>query len=351
MGKNRKYFHSLTGLKAVMCLIIVFHHTLPETPLFDAIPLSSLIRYVGGSLGNSVFFMISGFLMVNAYRDRIQDGTVAFGPFLYSKISKFYPIYLLTNFIAVFFTRIFSYGLSGVTAETIAMVLLMQEKGFLRSGYPFNGTSWFINMLLACNIVFFGVCYLAKNRTAYRCMLAGVIMWGYVAMTHGYELPLLHQFMGVGLVNFFLGCAIAEVYPCLSDRQHRWFRPLSLLGLALIGVLMVINGVDNALGHQYVGLAFGVSPLILYAALEIPLLKRILSCGALKCLAKISMSVFFWHMVVHNVLFWVLPHFVKGEINQDLWFAIYLALAMVVSILSYKYLENGLFRKKTGKPQ
>jgi hypothetical protein len=82
---------------------------------------------------------------------------------------------------------------------------------------------------------------------------------------------------------------------------------------------------------------------------ETPLLRHILSCRPLKCLAKISMSVFFWHMVVHQVLFWALPYFVNGGINQDLWFVIYLVLAMVVSTLSYKYLENGLFRKKTGK--
>ena len=80
MEQNRKQFPSLTGLKAVMCLFVVFYHTLPVTPLMDAIPLTSMLRYIGGHVANGVFFMISGYLMVNSYRDRISSGSVSFGP-------------------------------------------------------------------------------------------------------------------------------------------------------------------------------------------------------------------------------------------------------------------------------
>ena len=247
--------------------------------------------------------------------------------------------------------RMLRYGLSSINLHDVAMILLMQNGGMLRDNYPYNGATWFICMLLVCNMVFFAVCYLSKNRTAYCCGLAGVIVWGYIALTHDYKFPAVHTLMGVGLVNFFLGCALAEVYSYISRETHKWLSPLTLLGLAFAGFLMLKNGVDNALGSQLPGIAFGLSPMIVYSSLTNPLVSRLLSSKPMKALGKISISVFFWHMVVHNVLFWVLPHFVKGEINQDLWFAIYLALAMVVSILSYKYLENGLFRKKTGKPQ
>lgn len=325
-----------------MCLVIVFYHTLQPTPLVEAIPLTAMIRYFGGSLGNSVFFMISGFLMVNAYRERIQMRNIPFGQFLRSRICKFYPIYLLTNCFAMVLKGL-RYGSSVINLYDIAMVLLLQDCGMLRSNYPYNGPTWFVNMLLVCNIAFFAVCYFAKTRTAYRCGLAGVLIWGYLAMTHDLQMPLLHPLLGEGVVNFFLGCILAEVYPFISGKLHRWFRPLALLGMAVAGILMVTNGVDSALGQQIPGIAFGLSPMILYSALANPLLSRPLSCGFMKFLGKISISIFFWHMVVYEAFLQLLQLCTGSQNFTDQQYLGYLAITLAVSFLSYRYLENRLF--------
>lgn len=347
MEQNRKQFPSLTGLKAVMCLFVVFYHTLPVTPLMDAIPLTSMLRYIGGHVANGVFFMISGYLMVNSYRDRISSGSVSFGPFLYKKISKFYRIYLLTNGLSMIL-RMLRYGLSSINLHDVAMILLMQNGGMLRDNYPYNGATWFICMLLVCNIVFFAVRYLAKNRTAYCCGLAGVIVWGYIALTHDYKFPAVHTLMGVGLVNFFLGCALAEVYSYISRETHKWLSPLTLLGLAFAGFLMLKNGVDNALGSQLPGIAFGLSPMIVYSSLTNPLVSRLLSSKPMKALGKISISVFFWHMPLYEAILQLKGRCTGNEMLTDLQYLGYLVLTLVVSYLSFRYLENVFFREKTG---
>lgn len=347
MEQNRKQFSSLTGLKAVMCLVIVFYHTLQPTPLVESLPLTAMIRYFGGSLGNSVFFMISGFLMVHAYRDRIQSGTVSFGPFVHSKICKFYGIYLLTNFLSMVL-RILRYGLSAINLQEIAMILLMQNGGLLRGSYPYNGATWFVCMLLVCNIVFFTLCHFARNRTAYYSMLVGVILWGYVAITNDFAFPLVHTLMGVGLVNFFLGCALAEGISAIDQQTHRRFSWLTLLGLAAAGILMLKNGVDNALGIQLPGIAFGLSPLIVYTALENPLLRRVLSCQPVQTLGTISISVFFWHMVVYEAFLQIVDCFTGSQILTDRQYLGYLLGMITVSILSHRYLEKGILREKTG---
>ena len=350
MEQSRKYFPSLTGLKAVMCLVIVCYHTMPETPLINAIPLSALVRYIGGSLGNSVFFMISGFLMVNAYRDRIQGGSVPFGPFLWGRISKFYGIYLLTNFLCMIL-RGLRYGLSSINVYDVSMILLLQNGGALRGNYPYNGPTWFVSMLLICNLVFYAVCYLGKNRTAYRCALVGVIVWGYLALTHEWALPLVHSLVGVGLVNFFLGCILAEVYPAISDQTHRWLSPFSLLALAGALLLMVKNGVDNGLGSTLPGIAFGLSPVIVYAAVANPLLRVPLSWKPMQAIGKISISVFFWHMVVYEMALQLLGRITGSETMTDLQYLVYLLLMLSASFLSDRYLEHGFFRKKEPHPQ
>lgn len=346
MEQKRKNFPSLSGLKAVMCLIIVWYHTLQATPLVEAIPFTAMIRYFGGSLGNSVFFMISGFLMVNGYRDRIRSDSVGFGPFVYDKICKFYALYLLTNFLSMIL-RILRYGLSSINLHDLAMILLLQDGGVLRDQYPYNGPTWFVSMLLVLNIAFFAVCYFARKPTAYRCALAGMIVWGYAAMTHDLKIPLLHTLMGVGLVNFFLGCVLAEVYPFIREQTHRWLSGLVLLALAASGILMVYNGVDNTLGSQLPGIAFGLSPMIVYSALANPLLCRLLGCKPMKNLGKISISIFFWHMVVYEAVIQLLEHFSGTQTLTDLQYLGYLLLMLGVSVLSYRYLEKGLFRKKS----
>ena len=93
MEKNRTYYPSLTGLKAIMCLVIVLYHTLPSTPLTEAIPLTSIISYFGGSLGNSMFFILSGFLLSWGYKNRIQEHQISFREFLLRRLKKLYPMY------------------------------------------------------------------------------------------------------------------------------------------------------------------------------------------------------------------------------------------------------------------
>ena len=159
---------------------------------------------------------------------------------------------------------------------------------------------------------------------------------------------MIHTLMGVGLVNFFLGCALAEVYPSISRQTHRRLSAVTLLGLGAAGLLMVKNGVDNALGGQLPGIAFGLSPMILYASLSCPLLDRILSSRPMKALGNISISVFFWHMPVYEMILQIKGRLTGTELLTDPEYLGYLVLTLSVSYLSFRYLEKGFLRKKTG---
>lgn len=343
METNRRTYDSLTGLKGIMCLVIALFHTMPDTPLIAAIPFTALIRYLGGNLANGLFFMVSGFLMVSAYRDRIQGGNVDFGPFLWDKICKFYPIYLLTNGLALVFD-VLEHGLSAITLQKVSLTLLLQQGGILDPQEPYNGPSWFVNTLLACYIVFFAVCRLAKGNTAYRCAIAGATIWGYIAMTGDIPLPLFHYRMGIGLTNFFVGCAIGEIYPLLDRKTNRRLGGAALLGLAGSLLLILECGVDNALGEMKVALCFALEPMLLYAALAGPLFERLLSLAPLRALGRCSTSVFFWHIVVFDAAAYVNLLVTGTRKLQDLPYLIYLVALLAVSVLSGRYLEKGLFR-------
>jgi peptidoglycan/LPS O-acetylase OafA/YrhL len=136
------------------------------------------------------------------------------------------------------------------------------------------------------------------------------------------------------------------VYPAICEKIHRWLSGLTLLALAGALLLMVKNGVDNALGSQLPGIAFGLSPLIVYTAVANPLLRVILSWKPVQAIGKISISVFFWHMVVYETALQLLGRITGSENLTDLQYLVYLLVMLGVSFLSDRYLEKGFFRKK-----
>lgn len=340
MDQKTMHDDALAGFKGIMSLVIVFFHTLPSTPLIDAIPLTSWVRYFGGNVGNSVFFMISGFLMARYHRNKLQSGSVSFWPYLLRKICKFYPLYLLTNLLAMILHAA-KHGLSVITLEEVALTVLLQRGGLLTSGFPYNGPTWFVNALLGCNIAFFAICHFCKHRSSYLCALVGAIMWGYAAFFSPIELPVFHFRIGIGLMNYFMGCVLAEVYPLISQKTHRILCPTALLGLTGTCFLMLTCGIDNALGEMDTALALGLSPMLLYSVLANPLLNRPLRTAPLRFLGKLSISIYFWHMILYRFLADLLALNISTSSGMYL---LYLILLLAGSWLSLRFLENGLFR-------
>ena len=76
--ENRQTIRSLTSLKGIFIWIIVLHNTFLLDTVLDHLPGMPFIRLFGGSLGNSMFFMLSGFLMALGYREKIAQRQISF---------------------------------------------------------------------------------------------------------------------------------------------------------------------------------------------------------------------------------------------------------------------------------
>lgn len=98
---KKRFFDSLTGLKGIFIYIIVLFHTLPDTPFINAIPMTSLIGIYGGTFGNYMFFMLSGFLMAYSYRKKIEKHEISLKAYLLRRLFKLYPLYLLSNMVMI----------------------------------------------------------------------------------------------------------------------------------------------------------------------------------------------------------------------------------------------------------
>ena len=326
----------LTALKGLFIWIIVLHNTFSLDPLLEHIPGMAFIRLFGGSLGNSMFFILSGFLMSWGYRNRIRSGQITFGVFLQRRLKKLYPMYALSNGASLA-VSLWQYGVSAINLKRIAFTALLLG-GVIGQPGPYNHPSWFVPCLMVCYALFYAGTFWTKSDTAYRVFLLGVIAAGYYFSGKDWEVPFMASCIGVAYLNFFIGCALAEVYPFVRAKQKNRVRMESLLIFALLlsVYLMLRYGVEIISGGSAMAFSFVVCPGILYLAYEEGMVSRILSWKPLQFLGSISMGVFYWHLVLYLAIRHILGGMTIG------WYGIYLLIVLFAGILTSR-----LTRKKT----
>lgn len=300
--------------------------------LFETVPGMPFIRLYGGSLGNSMFFMLSGFLIPFRYRERIGQGNISFEDFLKRRLKKLYPMYALTN-LAALLVAVWQYGISAINLRKIAFTFLLQQGGGLTGENPYNSPTWFVSALLVCYVFYFIVVRWARSPARYRCCLCAGIAWGYYLSTVQLKIPFCYPGNGSAFLNFFIGCALAELYPHI-ERQKYWMKPVSIVALAGSLFLMQGYGVEIISGGSAEAFSFVVCPLILYLAWADGLVSRIFSWKPFVYLGKISMPVFYWHLVLYNGMAQIL-----GGMTQARYIG-YLCLLLLLSTLTAGILEE-----------
>ncbi len=336
---KKHMFDSLTGLKGLFSLIIVFFHTLPSTPLIEQIPFTSIIQNYGGMIGNYFFFITSGFLISAGYRQRIGNREVTFQAFLVKRLCKLYPLYLITNLVSLIINTC-QFGFSAINIKRIVFTVLLQNGGGLETAHPYNGPSWFISALLVCYILYFFAAYHAKNSTQYYCITALGIVWGYSILSGRCVAPLAFAHHGDSIFCFFIGCAMTELYPHIKTQFHRWLQPVSIVCLLGSGFLMMKYGLEVIAGDFKVAFACFLCPLIIYLALFNRATVLFLTSKPIQYLGRLSFSIFLWHFVVYDFFRYTYAFFVHTSEIKEPQYLMYLVLTGIVSVLSNQFLEN-----------
>ena len=339
--KATQHNRSLTGLKFIFIMFIVLTHTLPDTPLIQSIPFTSFIDVYGGVWGNSLFFTLSGYLLSMGYRERVRSHTISFGTYLYKRLAKLYPMYILSNIVMIPFL-IHRYGPSVLSLKRIALVVLMQAGGALDNQFPFNGSSWFVCTLMVCYVLYYFVAYHSKNDTQYRCFLAAGIIIGYIISNYHLDISYLYNENGVGYVNFFTGCALTEIIPRIPEETYKKLTLPAIVMLLLSGYSMLRIGVEAALGSGPLGYTFFLNPLLIFVATVPNIVNRILGSRPIAYLGEISMSIYFCHTPLGDLFMYLSEIITGSEIFTDKVFFLYMIALFPVSILNH-YLFN---RKK-----
>ena len=350
--KDKRY-HALTTLKGIFIIgIAIAHFQIDVGRPYDNVlsPVFNMAWYYG----NQYFFMVSGFLMCYAYRDRIAGRVTDIVGFVYGRVKKIWPLYILTNAFILLCTIAMSQGFrEEFELKRIISTALMISSGWIEDVYPYNFPTWFICVLLLCYLIFYGLSKLyGKHKDLYYAALICMIAWGYILEIKEWSFPFCYHNDGVGFFNFFTGVLVFDLVNLLQQKldkaKLRVVQTVGLLTLIAVHVLFVIFGIEEVCGDtQFVATLF-VLPILIMLATTGGAVERILECRPLVAVGNSSMYIFFFHIPVITV-YGIVDYYKGYTIRPEIGIIAYVLGIAAICVCFSVYDHVKAVRKRAGQ--
>lgn len=299
-----------------------------------------------------LFFVISGFVMVYAYREKIKGRKIGFKDFIKKRVIRFYPLMVFALF-CVLFLQLLHRRLTGVffVDELIAdnsllafVMNLMCLQGTSLLGTSFNAPSWYLSVVLVMYILFFVVTYVAGKYDMENPAYAAMLLLGLVMAVKNCPYVFLNC---RGLIGFFSGCLLYEVCNCVNRIKEKQKKNV-IIGTAFFA-LLIICAIGIRYGHAVfapsvlVVVVYGmvIWPLLVFLVVCMPAFRWVLQQKLFLFLGKISFSMYLIHfpvMIVLQDVNIILNLGLNYEAKKV--FILYVLLVLVISVCCYYLVER-----------
>jgi len=330
MAEVKKRFDEFDGLKFFFALgIVLFHYPVLGD---DNCPKLSSFIYSYGSIGVEFFSILSGFLMEHTYRKIINN--LSFPQFLGRRLKSLYAPYLCAECLAlltVFFDYLLCkgqflfYKWGHISVSSAISSFSMSTSGWNIVASTFMETTWYINVLILCYVLYFAVLRLAKwckIKPIYFYIAIMLFAWSFLRL--GINLPFclgnsLHEYWA-----FFIGCILYNIHKSGVFGKKTYVLILDFIVLFFLAAGRKF-GIENIFGDINISFIFLVFPVLILSAENLPIAKKIFSCKALTFSGKYSMDIYLIHMAV----FW-LTKILNQYFGWNLNFASYKVLGCIM---------------------
>jgi peptidoglycan/LPS O-acetylase OafA/YrhL len=308
-----------------------------------------------GLPGMCFFFMISGFFLSWKHPfDELNAAT--YRSFIFKRLAKFYPLYLLTLVVMVAFM--------GFKWSFIPDVLLIQSFFPSVSVYfSYNGVAWFLSAIFFCYLCFPFIIRWLRLMSLKRqiilvvalvCVL--IVILPLIPYEHwqfcGYVFPLTR------LVDFIVGMVLYNVYRKLNGRKFNYGKvkvtiiELSVIALcAIVAPLCLIHG----LIHYYRASVLWFLPIALLILVFTVfkdsggLVTRLLSYRPLYFLGEISYEIYLIEILVGMGLHKAEAVMGLTQVPVAIEIAIGLTILIVLSWLANRYFKCPINKWANGR--
>lgn len=311
----------------------------PDQPFYKIFPW---VFQNGGFLVD-LFFVISGFIFMHVYAIKLSENKIDFKHFFLLRLSRLYPLHILTLFLTTFFVIIRTclnlpdYIYQNNDTWHFFLNLSMTQSGVLPTPYSFNGPAWSISVEMIAYILFFFILKKIKNRNF--TFFIGIVL-GIFMIESGLMLPLINSSIGRMLLGFFTGCLLQPINHQLNLINNQRIR---ILGVFITIIIMfVLYSTLNVILDFQTNTPFYtlmIYPALILIILHINFLKYFFSTRPLSYLGKISYSLYLWHFPI-QIIFWTINNYLLINFRSYVIFLIYVGVTLLTSSLSYHHFEQ-----------
>lgn len=312
-----------------------------------------------GYIGVSFFFILSGFVLAYNYHDKMLSGQIKFSQFWLARFARIYPLHLLTLLIAIPLS--FTGNATEWVNRFVLNIFLIQS--FVPSDdiyFYFNSVSWSISDEWFFYLMFpFLVFFMLKRRyLKFLAFLLLLIPIGLFLVKESYHEKYFYINPLLRLGDFLIGKMLFRVYrkrkdnEILNNTNTATFAEIG--SIILLSIFLYFHG-DVSQGFRYSCYYWLPMIVLIYTfAYSKGLISKLLSHKTLVYLGEISFGLYMIHMLVFRYyqyisqkvpsIAWMFPRNQTGA-----W--IILAISLIASMLSYKYIEipaNKFIKKKLG---
>lgn len=351
---TRKYYSGLDLLRilAAFAVAFFFHYAI----VFGGSPFRGSV--IGDFLNRNggyvveLFFVISGFVIYNAYSEKIRDGKCVFTRFLTDRIIRLYPTVIATVIVICIFMWT-GYALfdepitdnANVSLLAIILNIVGLNGGTISeaAGMSVNGPSWYISVLLACYILFFIIIKLCrKSKGAENVFFILLITVGLFLYFYPIQVPFLLLSSARGYVFFFIGVFIGKLQKKVDYRGNIL---LCIVSIALVCMYAFAYNYDLIINNGLeIGLAV-VCPIVVFFINFKPL-DYICDNKIIRFLGGISYGIFMWNMPVFiGVLFVERLSDASFHYKEVLTYILIVSINLVCGAVSYILIDKKLVNK------
>ncbi|SFN28406.1 Peptidoglycan/LPS O-acetylase OafA/YrhL, contains acyltransferase and SGNH-hydrolase domains [Chitinophaga sp. YR627] len=247
-----RYFFSLDAIRGFAALIVVLCHwqfyfytdqTLQTKPLEElGLPLFPFLSifYHHAFFAVDLFFLLSGFIFFWFYADKIADRKTPFGNFMCYRITRLYPVHLIT-LIAIALIQYVMFSMNGHTFiiqnndtyHFLLNFLVIHSWGFEKTPAlnGFNGPSWSVSVELLLYLLFFLIAWRKLHRN--KGLIVAMIVAGAV-------IQYLYSMIGQGIYSFFLGGLTYHIYAWMTEKKqlHRISNGVTIAAIILWAIVV-----------------------------------------------------------------------------------------------------------------
>ncbi|MEZ5540043.1 MAG: acyltransferase [Pseudomonadales bacterium] len=351
-----QHFYNIQALRGIAVLLVIFFHiTGVQIKSSVNYPLPEILQF--GAVGVDIFFLISGFLMMTITQE-IRPNTKAAGHFFKRRALRIYPMYWV---VSIPIAYLLFFGSREVLAalklnpdavqrvQDLPIYLLKSALLLPQVNLPPLMISWTLihEVYFYCAFTFL---LLIPNRL--RCSvllawsLATLLFW--LALKPTQYQPISYLLCNPLTLEFTTGCFLAVLLRRITTISYNP-RLIFLLGCITIVISWVLwtskNNYEFPIADDRVLYFLLPCTLLMVGAVTMEQ-QKIYFYPVLHMIGDASYSLYLTHIIVLSIgrKLWKLQGFEDSLFNH-LWFWPSLfTCALIVGVLSYRYIEKPLLQ-------